>query len=122
MIQGGNATVFVSDMDRAVHFYTEVLGLELRTRYEDAWAEAVAGDLVIGLHGQSERAPDPGTAGAIQIGLLVDGPIEGVVEALGAKGVSFRGPVVDDGAVKLAYFSDPDGNSLYLCEVKTAWT
>ncbi len=31
MITGGNATVMVSDMDRAVDFYTRVLGLELRT-------------------------------------------------------------------------------------------
>lgn len=41
--------------------------------------------------------------------------------ALQQKGVSFReekgGPVVDDGPVKLAFFSDPDGNDLYLCEV-----
>jgi hypothetical protein len=27
------------------------------------------------------------------------------------------GAVVDDGAVKLAFFHDPDGNELYLCEV-----
>ena len=24
-------------------------------------------------------------------------------------------PIMDDGAVKLAFFSDPDGNALYLC-------
>jgi len=29
MITGGNATVFVSNMDNAVRFYTEVLGLRL---------------------------------------------------------------------------------------------
>jgi catechol 2,3-dioxygenase-like lactoylglutathione lyase family enzyme len=29
MIAGGNATVMVADMDRAVAFYTRVLGLEL---------------------------------------------------------------------------------------------
>ncbi|MGO9013124.1 MAG: VOC family protein [Bryobacteraceae bacterium] len=28
MISGGNATVFVSDMDASVQFYTEVLGLK----------------------------------------------------------------------------------------------
>jgi catechol 2,3-dioxygenase-like lactoylglutathione lyase family enzyme len=32
MISGGNATVFVSNMDAAVHFYTDVLGLKLTDR------------------------------------------------------------------------------------------
>jgi len=27
-------------------------------------------------------------------------------------------PIVDDDQVKLAFFTDPDGNDLYLCEVK----
>lgn len=33
-------------------------------------------------------------------------------EPLGAGGR----PAIDDGAVKLAFFADPDGNRLYLCE------
>ena len=32
MIKGGNATVFVSDMDKAVAFYTGVLGFKVRLR------------------------------------------------------------------------------------------
>ncbi|MCU1262991.1 MAG: hypothetical protein JWO80_5876 [Bryobacterales bacterium] len=35
MISGGNATVFVSNMDRAVEFYTGVLGLKLTNRFGD---------------------------------------------------------------------------------------
>ena len=30
MIRGGNATLYVSDMDRAVRFYVETLGFKLR--------------------------------------------------------------------------------------------
>ena len=26
--------------------------------------------------------------------------------------------IIDDGPVKLAYFADPDGNPLYLCETR----
>jgi catechol 2,3-dioxygenase-like lactoylglutathione lyase family enzyme len=33
MITGGNATVFVADMDRAVRFYTEAIGLKLTNRF-----------------------------------------------------------------------------------------
>ena len=122
MIQNGNATVFVSNMDQAVDFYTDVLGLKLRMRAENYWAEVQAGDLVIGLHPASKNGMAPGTPGATQIGLLVDEPIDDVVSQLKQRGVQFTGPVVDDGPVRLAYFADPDGNVYYLCEMKTAPT
>ena len=35
MITGGNATVFVSNMDNAVRFYTEVLGLRLTKAFSN---------------------------------------------------------------------------------------
>jgi catechol 2,3-dioxygenase-like lactoylglutathione lyase family enzyme len=38
MIAGGNVTVFVSDMDRAVAFYFNQLGLKLSQRFENHWA------------------------------------------------------------------------------------
>ena len=117
MISGGNATVFIRDMDRAVAFYSETLGLKLRNRYGDEWAEIDAGGLTIGLHPPSAAGPEPGAAGAMQIGLNVTEPIGKVVEALKSRGVAFQGPIVDDGPVKLAFFTDPDGNTLYLCEV-----
>ncbi len=45
-------------------------------------------------------------------------PIAEVVEVLANRGVRFLGPVKGDGAVKLAFFGDPDGNTLYLAEPK----
>jgi catechol 2,3-dioxygenase-like lactoylglutathione lyase family enzyme len=119
MIEGGNATVFVTDLGASIEFYTKVLGCTLRFRAGDFWAEVQAGkDLVIGLHPQSPSEPAPGTRGATQIGLLVDEPIEKVVATLAKRGCKFEGDIVDDDAVKLAYLNDPDGNRLYLCEVK----
>ncbi|MCH8273727.1 MAG: VOC family protein [Armatimonadetes bacterium] len=118
-ISGGTPTIFVSNMDEAVRFYTEALGLKLAYRAGDHWASVDAGDgLTLGLHPATERAPAPGTPGSVQIGLNVTGPIEDVVAALKSRGVPFRGEIVDDaeGAIKLAFFTDPDGNVLYLCE------
>ena len=43
MISGGNATVYVSNMDAAVRFYTEDLGLKLTNRFGDHWATIEAG-------------------------------------------------------------------------------
>ena len=122
MIDGGNATVFVKDMDRAVAFYTETLGLPLRFRAGNHWAEVQAGKtLVIGLHPGSPNQPAPGTAGAVQIGLSVDEPIDDVVKELTGRGVHFTGPVInDDDAGSFALFNDPDGNSLYLWQTKAA--
>ena len=72
MLYGGNATVYVSNMDQAVRFYTEVLGLELTNRFGNHWATVRAGkSLVIGLHPWKESAPAPGTKGSVQIGLVL---------------------------------------------------
>lgn len=120
MITGISATVFVSNMDRAVDFYTKTLGLPLAARYGDHFASIDMGKgIAIGLHpAGNPKSPKPGMSGSIQIGLTVDRPLDQVVADLKGKGVSFRGPIVDDGQVRLAFFGDPDGNDLYLCEVK----
>ncbi len=121
MIAGGIPTIFVSNMDAAVRFYSDSLGLKLKARYGDHWAEVDAGGgLVIGLHPASPTAGPPGTRGAIAIGLYPSRPLNEVHAELQKRGVRFDGPIVDDpkGGVRLAHFSDPDGNPLYLCEVK----
>lgn len=117
MISGGNATIYVGDMDRAVEFYTETLGLKLHDRFENEWAAVDAGSgFLIGLHPASPDGPTPGQAGSIQVGLFVDQPLEDVQETFADRGVKFQGPIVNDQVVRLAYFTDPDGNLLYLCE------
>jgi predicted enzyme related to lactoylglutathione lyase len=115
MISGGNATVFVSNMDAAVKFYTDVLGLKLTNRFGDAWATVEAGkSLTIGLHPASPKYPAPGTKGAIMLGLEIDESIESVVARLTDRGVRFIGAIVDDEAGRFAPLQDPDGNEMYL--------
>ncbi len=124
MITGGNATVFVSALDQAVDFYGDVLGLQLRQRLGNHWAElAVGADLLIGLHPKTEKSPAPGTSGSISIGLAIDEPIVELVDRLTKQGVRFRGPIVndDEAGIALAVFGDPDGNDLYLCQVVRRW-
>jgi len=117
MISGGNATVFVSNMDAAVRFYTEVLELKLTNRFGNHWATVDAGKgLTIGLHPASSKYPAPGTKGGTMIGLEVDESIEKVVSRLQKKGVRFDGPIVKDDGGSFAGFQDPDGNPIYLWE------
>ena len=118
MISGGNATIFVSNMDVAVQFYTEALGLKLTNRFGNNWATVEAGKgLTIGLHPASPKYPAPGTKGAIMIGLEVDEAIQGVVARLSQKGVQIKGSVVRDEPGNFVNLEDPDGNEIYLWEV-----
>ena len=118
MIRGGNATVFVSDLDRAVGFYTQTLGLKLDYRGGEEWAQIDAGDgLKLGLHLASEKSVRPGSRGSISIGFYATEPLDSLVPKLQQRGVAFHGPIVDDASVRLAFLGDPDGNELYLCEV-----
>jgi catechol 2,3-dioxygenase-like lactoylglutathione lyase family enzyme len=120
MILGGNATIYVRDMDRAVRFYVETLGLKLKHRFGDQWAEVDAGPgLTIGLHPESPNwGAAPGTKGAVGIGFTVAQPLEKVVETLRGRGVAFQGPIVEGGGGRFASLSDPDGNALYLWQVE----
>ena len=119
MIHGGNTTLYVSDINLSIQFYTDVMGLKLRMRVGDEWAEIDAGPgLVIGLHPATPpHTPAPGTRGSVAIGFNVTDDLETVMKKLTKLGVSFQGPIVEDQHVRLAFFGDPDGNPLYLAQV-----
>ena len=120
MVKGGNATVFVSSMDRAVQFYTETLGMRLAERYGSDWATVQAGNgFTIGLHPPSPRYAAPGTKGGMMIGLEVDEPVEDLMKTLGEKGVRTRGIEAGAGG-KFLHREDPDGNEIYLWEMQGA--
>jgi len=120
MIHGITATIYVSEMDRAVDFYTKTLGLPLAGRWGDEYASIDLGKgAAIGLHpAKGPHVPNPGTHGSIQVGFTVEKSLDDVIKDLTSRGVAFRGPIVDDVQVRLAFFGDPDGNDLYLIEVK----
>jgi catechol 2,3-dioxygenase-like lactoylglutathione lyase family enzyme len=116
MIHGGNAIVYVSDMERAIRFYTDALGLPLTNRFGNHWATVQAGkNLVIGIHPWNPAHPVPGTKGAIGLGLVVsrDMPIEDLAARLRSRGVEVS-DVLDTDAGKFISFADPDGNPIYV--------
>ncbi len=111
----GIATVWlpVSDMDRALAFYSETLGLDVE-QHEDDWSLVTAGSVSIGLNGRDEERPG-GDGGAI-IAFRPSEDIEEAVEALTAEGVEIAGGVTEHPWGKIATFRDPDGNELQLYE------
>src|SRR5271165_4234644 len=79
MFASGNVTVYVSNMDAAVRFYSETLGLKLAYRFGDHWAAVEVGKgLTIGLHPASVEMP-AGRKGSMTIGLELSGSIHDAV-------------------------------------------
>ncbi|HWB87187.1 MAG TPA: VOC family protein [Bryobacteraceae bacterium] len=107
----------MSDMDRAVEFYTRVLGLPLTQRFRNHWASIEAGKLSIGLHPASNENP-AGRNGSTVIGMQLTGSIEDAVATLQQHGMRIRSAVSDENAGKIVYFEDPDGNLLYMIQLR----
>ncbi|SDN70759.1 Catechol 2,3-dioxygenase [Paenibacillus sp. yr247] len=116
MYKNGNVTVMVSDLNKAVRFYVDILGLRLQYEVPGRWAQIEAPGLTIGLHPSNEHGPNPGNSESISIGLEAQN-FAAAMETLQTRGVEFS-PIMEDKATRIAYFGDPDGNPLYLIEVK----
>jgi catechol 2,3-dioxygenase-like lactoylglutathione lyase family enzyme len=110
---------WVSDMDRAVRFYREVVGLRLVRRDGDNWAELDAGPVRVALHGTKEGAPAEtgGAAVAFRVEDLDDTRV-----SLGAHDVAFVHEGEVEGYGRFALFTDPDGNLIEVIEYATERT
>lgn len=118
MITGGMVTIYVTDVDRALEFYTETLGLDLAYRAGPGWAVVRAPDgFAVGLHDAMESAT-VGESGSTTLGFHVDRELGKAVRELSDRGVNFVTDLTEDTAVPLAYFEDPDGNRMYLAEAR----
>ena len=119
MIDGGSVTIYVSDMERAIGFYTQTLGLKLKYRGGPGYAAIDAGKgLELGLHVPHPGGPQAGQSGGTQVGFLVSQPIDQVVATLRSRGVEVDGPRPGGGPITIAFLADPDGNPLHLVEEK----
>jgi catechol 2,3-dioxygenase len=125
MISGGNATVYVADMDAAVRFYTGTLGLTLTNRFGQHWAtlesaptywsENGAG-LTIGLHPASSDHAAPGTAGGIGYGLETYEPAERVMARLQERGTRITSEIIRYEGGNCFMLLDLDGLGTYVNE------
>ena len=116
MITSGSVTMIVSDLSRSVAFYTDTLGLKVKLRYGDNYAEVVTEGLTVALHPPVKGGTAPGGPPSLSVGFAVP-DLPAAVEELKQKGIAFS-RITEDGFVKLAFFTDPDGNPLYLAETR----
>jgi catechol 2,3-dioxygenase len=116
----GHVHLKVSDLERAVAFYRDVLGFELQHRYGDQAAFLSAGGYHhhIGLNTWESKGgspPPPGTTGLYHVAIrypdrqTLAQTVKAVVEA----GVPLSG-ASDHGVSEAIYLHDPDQNGIEL--------
>lgn len=113
MYTSANVTLMVKDFPAALAFYTDTLGLTLKMRAGDEWAELEAPGLNLALHPTRGQAVSPGSAATL--GLQV-ADINAAYEQLKGRGVTFTSSVLDTGHLLLANLTDPEGNPIYLMQ------
>ena len=99
------------DIDRAVAFYRDVLGLEQSKQWGSMPAyEFETGNLTIALM-QTDAFGIEFSPTTVPIALHVE-DFEGAKAELESRGVAFKGDTIDSGVCYQAIFEDPDGNAL----------
>lgn len=95
---------FVGDMDRAVKFYRDTLGLPLKFQSPE-WSEFITGETTLALHIASEKNP----SGKVELGFATP-DLQKFYEEMQAKGVQFSmPPTKQDFGGTLAQFVDSEG-------------
>src|SRR5712692_7481286 len=97
---------FVADMDRAVKFYRDTLGLALKFQSPE-WSEFATGETTLALHPASPKNP----AGTVELGFTV-ADIQGFYREKSQEGVQFSLPPTkqDFGGVLAQFVDSEDGH------------
>lgn len=111
----GVDTVFlkVADLDRAVAWYSSILGIEAGARHGDWQVLAIGGDVTLALH-RFDTVP----AGVNAVVALRVDDLDAAIDLAVARGVQPVDPQVTvTGPKRFTTFADPDGNHVQLIQV-----
>jgi predicted enzyme related to lactoylglutathione lyase len=102
------------DLERAVAFYGDTLGLERSTYRPDRnFAEFETGTVTLNVLDPEKMGIGSFAANASAIALHVR-DVAAARTTLEGRGVAFQGDIFDTGVCHMAFFADPDGNPLML--------
>ena len=115
------AIVFVGDMQRAVSFYRDVLGLPLRFESPD-WTEFATDGATLALHASKGPKPDEGTpeetpAGRCRPGLGVP-DLDAFHERMVKSRVRCLQEPTEVFGARVAQYVDPDGLTISVAEAR----
>jgi catechol 2,3-dioxygenase-like lactoylglutathione lyase family enzyme len=116
-----NVRYIVNDVDRAIPFYTDILGFKLEMHPAPGFASLSRGDLQLllnrpGAGGAGQAMPDgqvPAPGGWNRIQIEVD-DLEATVEKLRNAQARFRNAIVTGNGGKQILIEDPSGNPIEL--------
>ena len=103
-----HAIKFVADMETAVAFYRDTLGLTVRFTSPD-WSEFETGAVTLALHPETSR----NAAGEVQLGFTTP-DLEGIYADRDGAGLVFAAPPVREHGVLLSRLVDCEGAEISL--------
>jgi catechol 2,3-dioxygenase-like lactoylglutathione lyase family enzyme len=105
-IKESNVTVLVKDMDKSVAFY-QTIGLNLKDRWENHYAQLATRDIIIGLHPTTQEIP---SNAKVSVGFMIEN-IEEARTLLDQNHIDYER--ADGKSGSYLHFHDPDGTNLY---------
>ena len=112
-IKSSNITLNVLELDNSIAFY-ESLGLTVKTRWGNHYAQLIAPGIIIGLHPTNELNLK-GNSGNVSIGFTTD-DFEATKSLLQKLSINFTDRQEEGG--QFLHFTDPDGTALYFINPK----
>ena len=115
--------IMVSDIKKAKKFFTEVLGLEVKTDNDEYnWLELAAKDggsmLGVGQSNSNDECSQGVTPGSNAIVTFTVDNLEATKAEFVKKGVNILGDIMEvPGHVKMLLFTDEDGNKFQICQL-----
>lgn len=103
--------VYVTDMERAVDWYSTVL--EVTPGHQSpAWTSLSVGDATLGLHITESRP----TESQVALSLVATEPLEELAQRLEAAGISIAKPICEEDFGRSLVVVDPDGTAIQVNE------
>ena len=113
-IKESNITINVKDLDKSISFY-ESIGLKIKNRWGNYYAQLTAPGVVIGLH-PSNDTNLVDNSGNVSIGFTVDDFEESKSQL---QKISIKTTDRQEEGGQFLHFNDPDGTALYF--IKPKW-
>lgn len=110
-------TLWVEDFDKALHFYSDVLGLDLLTRPGEIPQYAVGSGILVLAKGRFVQPQDAFPPDFPQVTLAVD-DLNAMAARLQAKKIEIEASIQERRDSCWLKLRDPDGNLIELVEVK----